>query len=294
MGENWSAYSDINRDYYTRQRSSQGDIVDLPVGKYHVDIEDMYLKFNKQQQPAFYVKMIVKGSQNGQYIGACAFFYQVLIARDSNDGIRIHTALEFLRGMQVIPSESIVFDGLPALDNLVTSIKGIIEREKKLFILDVSKNQRDYSVYRIEGYVNNYAQPQQQYQQYGQPVQQYQQQYTPAQQQYGQVPNQNQPAVPQYGAQQSAQVVQGYQQQVAQGAQQYAAPQQQPMQQPQGQQYAPQGAMQPQQQMQPVPPQPVQQAQYVAQQPAQYQQQAQQPQAQQFQVQAAPNDDVPF
>lgn len=147
----WSDLTHVNKAYYGSQQSesTQGsDIVEPAEGNYSVDAESLRLKRNSKNQPMLVVRLRFI---EGEYLGSCCFFNQVLYAGDQYDGWRMHTALEFLRGMELCDRNEIQFESFPALEKLLDSLQGIINHNNYGFNLSVRQNKRGYNVYKIDG-----------------------------------------------------------------------------------------------------------------------------------------------
>lgn len=147
----WSDLTHVNKAYYGSQQSesTQGsDIVEPAEGEYSVDAESFRLKRNSKNQPMLVVRLRFI---EGEYIGNCCFFNQVLYAGDQYDGWRMHTALEFLRGMELCDRNEIQFESFPALEKLLDSLQGIINHNNYGFNLSVRQNKRGYNIYKIVG-----------------------------------------------------------------------------------------------------------------------------------------------
>lgn len=154
MNDNWNDYNDINANYINSQSSEQSDIVNPEVGTYGVVVENMRLKRNKNNQPAFVARM---RHVSGKYQGMCTFFNQTLIARDQYDGFRVHSALEFLRSLRVCSSDSIQFVSLPDLEQKINTLQDMVNKGNLAYVLEVTKNKNGYDVYRL---IDSYSQGQ--------------------------------------------------------------------------------------------------------------------------------------
>lgn len=147
MSENWDDYKDINASYVkAHSNNEQGEIVNPEEGTYSVVVEDMRLKRNKNGQPSFLARM---RHVDGKYTGCCTFFNQTLIVRDPYDGVRIHSALEFLRSLGVCSKDAIQFVSLPDLDQKINTLMGLVTQGNFVYILEVLKNKKGYDVYRL-------------------------------------------------------------------------------------------------------------------------------------------------
>lgn len=147
----WSDLAHVNKAYYGSQQSESthdSDIVDPAEGEYSVDAESFRLKRNSKNQPMLVVRLRFI---EGEYLGSCCFFNQVLYAGDQYDGWRMHTALEFLRGMELCDRNEIQFESFPALEKLLDSLQGIINHNNYGFNLSVRQNKHGYNVYKIDG-----------------------------------------------------------------------------------------------------------------------------------------------
>lgn len=279
QNNDWSDLADITASSLQQnsaQSSGNQDIVDLPDGQHKVSVEALYLKRNNKNQPTLVCRMVVL---EGQYVGGVTYFNQVLIARDQYDGLRMRVALSFLKALEAIPASSVQFQDFPSFDTLVHTIRDIVLRDGKPYLLASKTNNKGYREYTIVSRINTVVTPQpQQPMAYQQPVAQ------PAQVQAYQQVQMPQNVVT---AQQYAMLQAQAQAQALAQAQSMQQPIQQPVAQPQmpQQAYVQPAQVQAVPQPQPMVAQPVQQVQ-----PAQVVQPAMPAQG----AQPNPSEDVPF
>ncbi len=143
--DKWNKNVDVEglrRDTKEAEKSGRsGEFTEVPVGKYEVMIDKMELKESSKGNPMFscWFKIL-----EGKYKNNRIFMNQVI-----TQGFQIGIVNTFLRDLDVLEDDQIEFIDYSQYNDLIMDIKEAVDNESLGFILDYSKNAKDYSVFKI-------------------------------------------------------------------------------------------------------------------------------------------------
>ena len=118
-----------------------GEFAEVPTGRYEIRIEDMELKESKSGHPMFVCKMRILA---GEFENKLLFYNQVI-----TKGFQIALVNKFLRSLETgIDIDS--FIGYREYNNLIMDIHEAIDDAGLEYMIEYSKNKKDYPIYTIK------------------------------------------------------------------------------------------------------------------------------------------------
>lgn len=129
-------------DLANAESGNSGDFPEVPHGDYEVGIDRMTLAVSKGGNPMLKVQMRIKG---GRYNKACLFYNQVV-----TNGYGLHSALTFLRSLDVMKDDEVKFTGdFNALRDLISKIKEKVDEQNLTFALTYGTTDKGFDTYSI-------------------------------------------------------------------------------------------------------------------------------------------------
>ena len=125
-----------------------GDFPEIPHGKYEVVIDKLVLTTSKQGNPMMKCQMRIKG---GQYSKCCLFYNQVV-----TNGFGLHSALEFLRGLDAMNKDDIRFEGdFNKFRDLIVDIKDAVDEQNLTFELEYGETDKGFDTFKVTDVFEN-------------------------------------------------------------------------------------------------------------------------------------------
>lgn len=119
-----------------------GEFAEVPTGKYEIAIEKMEIKETKNGDPMFSCWMRILA---GEFQNSLLFYNQVI-----TKGFQIALVNKFLRSLESAIDVDSTFIGYAEYNNLIMDIHEAIDDAGLEYMIEYSKNKKDYPIYTVK------------------------------------------------------------------------------------------------------------------------------------------------